>query len=140
MTLSPFHLAIPVKDIESTRIFYTETLGCSVGREASRWIDFNFFGHQVSAHIKPEALIDTKTNPVDGESIPVRHFGIVLEWDAWHQLVERLNNQHFEYLIQPTIRFANEVGEQAIFFLSDPSNNALEFKSFKDSSQLFFSG
>lgn len=139
MTLSPFHLAIPVRDIESTRKFYTEVLDCAVGRETSRWIDFNFFGHQVSAHVKPEVLTETKTNPVDGESVPVRHFGIVLEWDIWHQLVERLNNRQLEYLIKPTIRFANEVGEQATFFLIDPSGNALEFKSFKESTQLFVS-
>lgn len=137
MALSPFHLAIPVSDIESTRQFYTDVLGCTVGREASHWIDFNFFGHQVSAHVKPEALIETITNPVDGESVPVRHFGIVLEWEAWHQLVERLNSQSVDYLIEPTIRFSGEVGEQATFFLTDPSNNALEFKSFKNNERLF---
>ncbi len=138
-TLSPFHLAIPINDIESTRKFYTETLGCSVGREANSWIDFNFFGHQVSAHVKPEVLTELKTNPVDGESVPVRHFGIVLEWAAWHQFVERLNKQTVDYLIKPTIRFAGEVGEQATFFIIDPSGNALEFKSFKDRNQLFIS-
>lgn len=137
MALSPFHLAIPVSDIESTRQFYTDVLGCTVGREASHWIDFNFFGHQVSAHVKPEALIETITNPVDGESVLVRHFGIVLEWEAWHQLVERLNSQSVDYLIEPTIRFSGEVGEQATFFLTDPSNNALEFKSFKNNERLF---
>ena len=135
--LSPFHLAIPVKDIATTRDFYTEIIGCSVGREAERWIDFNFFGHQVSAHLKPEALIKTATNPVDGESVPVRHFGIVLDWEIWHKLVERLNQQKIHYLIEPTIRFVGEVGEQATFFITDPSDNALEFKSFKDKDQLF---
>ena len=135
--ISAFHLAIPVKDIESTRIFYTETIGCSVGRVAERWIDFNFFGHQVSAHLKPEALEDIPTNHVDGEAVPVRHFGLVLEWDVWHQLVERLTKQPIKYLIKPTIRFEGEVGEQATFFITDPSGNAIEFKSFKDSNQLF---
>lgn len=134
---SPFHLAIPVNDIEATRRFYTEIIGCSVGRKAERWIDFNFFGHQLSAHLKPEALGDILTNSVDGESVPVRHFGLVLEWDTWHQLVERLNQQSINYLIKPTIRFEGEVGEQATFFINDPSGNALEFKSFKDSEQLF---
>jgi uncharacterized protein len=134
---SPFHLAFPVKDIEATRAFYTEIIGCSVGREAKRWIDFNFFGHQISAHLKPEALENTPTNPVDGESVPVRHFGLVLEWNAWHQLVERLNKKEIHYLIKPMTRFSGEVGEQATFFIADPSGNALEFKSFKNRSQLF---
>ncbi len=134
---SPFHLAFPVKDIESTRAFYIEIIGCSVGRESRRWIDFNFFGHQISAHVKPEALENTSTNPVDGDSVPVRHFGLVLEWDAWHQLVERLNKKEIKYLIKPTTRFEGEVGEQATLFIIDPSGNALEFKSFKDREQLF---
>ncbi|HIF51862.1 MAG TPA: glyoxalase [Thiotrichaceae bacterium] len=133
---SPFHLAFPVSDIEVTRSFYTEIIGCSVGREAARWIDFNFFGHQISAHLV-ETTEDIPTNPVDGESIPVRHFGLVLEWNAWHQLVERLNKKEVNYLIKPTTRFEGEVGEQATFFISDPSGNALEFKSFKDREQLF---
>jgi len=132
--LPSFHLAIPVKDIEATRTFYTEMLGCAVGREAERWIDFNFFGHQLSAHIKPEALESTPTNPVDGESVPVRHFGLVLKWDAWHKLVECLDKKAVSFLIKPTIRFEGKVGEQATFFIVDPSGNA---KSFKDSDQLF---
>lgn len=135
--ISPFHLAIPVNDIETTRIFYTETIGCTVGREAERWIDFDFFGHQLSAHLKSEAFEETLTNPVDGEAVPVRHFGLVLEWKDWHQMVECLNQQAVNYLIKPTKRFAGKVGEQATFFISDPSGNALEFKSFKDSAQLF---
>jgi uncharacterized protein len=132
----PFHLAFPVTDIETTRQFYTEILGCSVGREDKRWIDFNFFGHQISAHLVEE-LEAIPTNPVDGESIPARHFGLVLEWNVWHKLVENLNTLEVNYLINPTIRFESEVGEQATFFLSDPSGNALEFKSFKDRDQLF---
>lgn len=133
----PFHLAIPVNDIETTRHFYVEILGCSVGREAVHWIDFNFFGHQLSAHLKPEAVEDIKTNPVDGESVPVRHFGLVLEWSRWHQFVERLDKLAIDYLIKPTTRFSGEVGEQATLFITDPSGNALEFKSFKDNRQLF---
>ena len=134
---SPFHLAIPVNNIEITRTFYTEILGCSVGREAERWIDFNFFGHQLSAHLKPEALESIPTSSVDGESVPVRHFGLVLECDAWHQLVECLDKNAVNYLIKPTIRFEGEVGEQATFFITDPSGNALEFKSFRDNKRLF---
>ncbi len=135
--LSAFHLAIPVNDIDSTRQFYTEVLGCIVGREAEKWIDFNFLGHQVSAHVKPEATEKCPTNPVDGESVPVRHFGLVLDWNSWHVLVDKLNEQSVEYLIKPTIRFKGEVGEQATLFIKDPSGNALEFKSFKDMNQLF---
>lgn len=134
---SPFHLAFPVKDIEATRIFYTEIIGCSVGREAERWIDFNFFGHQVSAHLIDVSEDDVPTNPVDGESVPARHFGLVLEWNAWHEMVEQLNKKEVNYLIKPTIRFKGEVGEQATFFITDPGGNALEFKSFKDRKQLF---
>lgn len=132
----PFHLAFPVTDLETTRQFYTKILGCSVGRQAERWIDFNFFGHQISAHLVDKSE-QVPANPVDGESIPVRHFGLVLEWNVWHQLVENFKNIEVSYLIEPTIRFEGEVGEQATLFIMDPSGNALEFKSFKDSSQLF---
>ena len=134
--LSPFHLAFPVNDIEATRKFYTEVIGCSVGRQAERWIDFNFFGHQISAHLVDD-LQSVATNPVDGESVPSRHFGLVLDWDKWHELVEKLNNNKMDYLIEPTIRFKGEVGEQATLFILDPSANALEFKSFKDPEKLF---
>jgi len=135
--LSPFHLAIPVNNIETTRRFYTETIGCSVGREADRWIDFNFFGHQLSAHLKPEATEAMQTNPVDGESVPVRHFGLILAWEEWHKLVNKLDQNAIEYLIKPTTRFAGEAGEQATFFINDPSGNALEFKAFKNPDSLF---
>jgi len=134
--LSPFHLAFPVKDIKATREFYTEIIGCSVGREAKRWVDFNFFGHQISAHLV-DNMDDVAANPVDGESIPSRHFGLVLEWHTWHEFVERLNRKGVNYLIKPTTRFKGEVGEQATLFILDPSGNALEFKSFKDPEQLF---
>ncbi|MBL1143046.1 MAG: glyoxalase [Proteobacteria bacterium] len=133
---SPFHLAFPVNDIEATRLFYTEVIGCSIGREAERWIDFNFFGHQISAHLV-DSLETVPTNPVDGETVPARHFGLVLEWNAWHDLVEQLNKKEVNYLIKPTIRFEGKVGEQATVFINDPSGNALEFKSFKDPEQLF---
>ena len=132
-----FHLAIPVNDLESTRDFYTRILGCETGREAELWIDFNFFGHQLSAHVKPEQTEKVKTNRVDGENMPVRHFGLVLAWKDWAQLVDRLNTYAVEYLIQPTVRFKGKAGEQATFFITDPSGNALEFKSFKNMNQLF---
>lgn len=134
---NPFHLAFPVKDIESTRQFYGHLLGCEIGREAERWIDFNFFGHQLSAHVKPEELAAAKTNEVDGDNVPVRHFGAILEWNAWHQLADKLRAEGIKFIIEPHIRFAGEVGEQATMFFLDPSGNALEFKSFKDFSQIF---
>ncbi len=134
--LFPFHLAFPVNDIEATRAFYIDVLGCTVGREAKRWIDFNFFGHQISAHLVDD-MDNVTTNPVDGETIPSRHFGLVLEWDAWHEFTERLNRKGVNYLIKPTTRFKGEVGEQVTLFILDPSGNALEFKSFKNPLQLF---
>ncbi len=138
--LPPFHLAIPVNDINTTRHFYQDILGCEVGREDTLWIDFNFFGHQVSAHVKPEATGLAKTNQVDSESVPVRHLGLILEWDVWNQLVDSLNNADIEFLIKPTIRFEGQPGEQATCFIQDPSGNALEFKSFRDMSMLFSTG
>ncbi|MEM7026713.1 MAG: VOC family protein [Pseudomonadota bacterium] len=132
-----FHLAIPVNDIANTRDFYINQLGCRIGRESERWIDFDFFGHQLSAHVKPEETHLSQTNLVDGEQVPVRHFGLVLEWNRWHQFVDQLNAQDVNYLIKPTIRFHGKTGEQATFFIQDPSGNALEFKSFKLSGQLF---
>ena len=135
--LRPFHLAIPVRDLDSTHTFYVEVLGCSVGRESGRWIDFNFFGHQLSAHVSPDELSPTRTNPVDGDDVPVRHFGIVLGWDDWHALADRLRKKNVTFLIGPTLRFKGRVGEQATLFILDPSGNALEFKSFKDDRQLF---
>ena len=135
-----FHLAYPIKDKEDTRRFYADLIGCEQGREAETWIDFDFFGHQVSFHVKPEALTGTEpTNPVDGKNVPVRHFGAVLEWDDWHALCDRLIAAGTNFVIEPYIRFKGEVGEQATMFFLDPSGNALEFKSFKDPSQIFAS-
>ena len=136
--LSPFHLAFPVKNIKETEAFFVDYLGCRVGRQAERWIDFDFFGHQISAH-----LVDTSEeeavaqNTVDGDQVPTQHFGIVLPWEAWHSFVERLNAKSITYLIAPKIRFEGDPGEQATFFILDPSGNALEFKSFKKPQQLF---
>ena len=134
---SPFHLAFPVKNIESTKFFYKEVLGCEIGREDKKWVDFNFFGHQLSAHLKPDELKKTKENPVDGKSVPVRHFGVILPWEKWQLLSKKLIKINTEFIIAPYVRFEGEVGEQATMFFLDPSGNALEFKSFKDSSQIF---
>lgn len=133
-----FHLAYPVKDIETTRRFYRDVIGCKQGREDTTWIDFDFFGHQVSFHVKPESFNDGEaTNTVDGKDVPVRHFGAILEWQQWHDLRDRLLNENTDFVIEPYIRFKGETGEQATMFFRDPSGNALEFKSFKDPSQVF---
>lgn len=139
INMPPFHLAFPVSDLAATRNFYEGMLGCEVGRTAERWIDFDFFGHQLSAHLRPEEVAQARTNEVDGDSVPVRHFGAILEWEQWHELSERLREMGLSFIIEPHIRFKGEVGEQATMFLLDPSGNALEFKSFKDMSQVFAS-
>jgi len=135
--MHPFHLAIPTNNLEETRQFYSGLLGCKIGREAPSWIDFDFFGHQLSIHLKPEETTKISANSVDGKQVPVRHFGIVLPWEDWHILSENLQRNNIEFVIEPYIRFQGEVGEQATMFFFDPSGNALEFKSFKDISQLF---
>lgn len=135
--MNPFHLAIAVDDLEKAREFYTGLFGASLGRESDHWIDFNFFGHQLTAHLKPEEVAEVKANQVDGKNVPVRHFGIVLEWQTWHDLADKLNAQSIDFVIEPYLRFEGEVGEQATMFLLDPSGNAIEFKSFKDPEQLF---
>ena len=133
-----FHLAYPVKDKEITRAFYANILGCEQGREADTWIDFDFFGHQLSFHVKPEAFTGAEpTNEVDGKEVPVRHFGAILDWDEWHALRDRLIAAGTDFVIEPYIRFKGETGEQSTMFFLDPSGNALEFKSFKDPSQVF---
>ena len=136
--MPPFHLAFAVNDLEKTRDFYTRILDCEIGREAEKWIDFNFYGHQLSAHLKPEECSVARANDVDGKKVPTRHFGVILDWDEWHKLSEKLKSVGgIEFIIEPYIRFEGEVGEQATMFFLDPSGNALEFKSFKDMSQLF---
>ena len=135
--LRPFHLAIPVTDLGKAEEFYCGLLRCSKGRTASRWIDLNFFGHQVTLHLVDVDDAQAVTNAVDGDSVPARHFGIVLEMDDWRQLAARLEENQCEFLLSPRIRFQGEVGEQATLFLLDPSGNALEFKSFADLTQLF---
>ena len=137
MTIPPFHLAFPIGAIEPTRAFYQGVLGCAVGREAERWIDFDFFGHQISAHVVDEAEAAAATNQVDGKAVPVRHFGAILEWEAWHRLAERVRAAGIAFVIEPHLRFVGEPGEQATMFFLDPSGNALEFKSFRDPARIF---
>ena len=133
----PFHLAVPIIDKDSTRAFYADLLQCETGREADTWIDFDFFGHQLSFHVKPEAFHNEPTNKVDGKDVPVRHFGAILDWKIWHDLADRLRNHNIDFVIDPYIRFEGEVGEQATMFFCDPSGNALEFKSFKNPDSIF---
>ncbi|WP_026986906.1 VOC family protein [Fodinicurvata fenggangensis] len=135
--LPPFHLAFPVADLEQTRSFYVDVLGCSVGRESDRWIDFNFYGHQITAHLRPEETKAVSASEVDGKAVPVRHFGAILDWEIWHELAEQLKAAGIDFVIEPYVRFPGEVGEQATMFFKDPSGNALEFKSFRDMSQVF---
>lgn len=135
--MPPFHLAFAVTDLEATRRFYVDVLGCRVGREDARWVDFDLFGHQVSAHLVDGPLPREPTNEVDGKRVPVRHFGAVLPWDEWHALADRLRGAGVRFLIEPGIRFAGQVGEQATLFVSDPSGNAIELKSFRDPARLF---
>ena len=137
MKTPPFHLAFPIIDLEETRHFYVDVIGCSVGREAARWIDFDFFGHQISAHVRPEACATDADNPVDGDRVPVRHFGCILEMDQWTALRDRLIQWNTEFIIEPKIRFQGRPGEQATLFIRDPSGNALEFKAFADMSLVF---
>lgn len=139
--LSPFHLALRVHDLELSRQFYVGQLGCGVGRTASRWIDYNVGGHQITVHLDEEmALPEEAANAVDGDQVPVPHFGVVMNIDDWKALGDRLGAQEVEFVIAPRIRFAGEPGEQGTFFLRDPSGNALEFKGFRDRSLLFASG
>jgi extradiol dioxygenase family protein len=131
-----FHLAVPVTDLEATRRFFTDVLGCRVGREDERWIDFDFFGHQLSAHLTEE-MPRIMTNLVDGKQIPVSHFGLVLEWRQWHAVVERLREKSVTFLVDPCLRFEGQAGEQATLFVQDPSGNAIELKSFREPARLF---
>jgi len=134
--LSPFHLAFPVRDLEESRTFYAGLLGCPTGRESKEWIDFDLYGHQIVAHLAPPER-DAATNKVDDKDVPVRHFGVILEWSQWETLAERLEQAGVKFVIEPGIRFKGQVGEQATMFFKDPSGNALEFKAFRDRSRIF---
>ncbi len=137
MTLRPFHLAFPVHDLDAAREFYGNVIGCAEGRSSDHWIDFDFFGHQIVAHLDVSARAVAVHNPVDGHDVPVPHFGVVLTMPIWEELAERLKAAGTRFGIEPHIRFKGEVGEQATMFFYDPSGNALEFKAFADDSLLF---
>jgi len=138
MTSRPrFHLAFPVRDLADARAFYGTVLGCPEGRSSSEWVDFDFFGHQIVAHLSADGLADKAHNEVDGEEVPVRHFGVILSMAEWQNLVNRLQRSNVNFVIAPQIRFAGLPGEQATFFINDPSGNALEFKAFDDESRIF---
>lgn len=137
MSLSPFHLAFPVDDLVAARHFYGVILGCPEGRSAEEWIDFNLHGHQIVAHLAPEIVRQRATNPVDGEDVPVPHFGVILPMDEWKALSERLRDASIDFVIPPTIRFEGQPGEQATMFFLDPAGNALEFKAMANAANLF---
>ncbi len=136
--LYPFHLAFPVKNLADTKIFYTQILGCSLGRTNDKWIDFNFFGHQITAHLSPESFnLEDDANIVDGKNVPVRHFGLILDWENWHIIKNNLIKQKVSFIIEPYIRFSGQKGEQATLFIADPSFNGIELKSFKEKEMIF---
>jgi extradiol dioxygenase family protein len=135
--LSPFHIAIPVHNLDECRNFYRDILQCEEGRSAEHWVDFNLFGHQLVIHYKPREVKDAYANPVDGKQVPVPHYGVVLPWDTFTKFSADLKTKGVKFIIEPYIRFQGEVGEQATMFFLDPAGNALEFKAFKDLSQLF---
>jgi extradiol dioxygenase family protein len=137
-TLQPFHLAVAVDDLAAARRFYGGLLGCAEGRSSPEWVDFDFFGHQLVAHLDLHRASRTSiSNEVDGKDVPVPHFGVVLEWDHWHRLAQALRAGGVRFGIEPGVRFQGQVGEQATMFFFDPAGNALEFKAFRDPSRLF---
>ena len=137
-TQSPFHLAIPVWNLDRCRIFYRDVLGCEEGRHSDHWVDFNFFGHQLVIHFKPkEENTSIHANPVDGKQVPVPHFGVILPWEEFEVFSEHLKSKKIDFIIEPYVRFKGQVGEQATLFFYDPSGNALEFKAFRDTAQIF---
>jgi len=137
MSLPPFHLAFPVDDLPAARRFYGELLGCREGRSAEEWVDFDLYGHQIVAHLAPDLAPRRSSNAVDGANVPVPHFGLVLPMDEWKALAERLQSEAVRFVIEPTVRFAGQPGEQATMFFLDPAGNALEFKAMADPATLF---
>ena len=136
-SLRPFHLAFPIYSLDITIKWYTNILGCTIGRQDVKWVDFNFYGHQISGHLIDEDDIRLQTNIVDGENIPARHFGIILKMNEWKKLSEKLISKNIEFIIKPNIRFKGQKGEQSTFFIKDPNENVLEFKSFKNDEMIF---
>lgn len=137
MNIPRFHLAFPVHDLELAREFYTKVLGCSLGRESDKWIDFNLYGHQVVAHLSPKDCSNVQTNSVDGDKVPALHFGVILPWNEWESLGKKISESAIHFMIEPKTRFKEGKGEQGTFFIQDPSGNALEFKSFKNDKMVF---
>ncbi|EGN74461.1 Putative dioxygenase of extradiol dioxygenase family [Idiomarina sp. A28L] len=137
MAVAPFHLAIPVDDLDKARAFYGELLGCGEGRSSDHWIDWNFHGHQLVTHVAPDRLLPPVSNPVDGHDVPVPHFGVVLDMESWEALAARVHEAGIKFVIEPYVRFKGKPGEQATMFFYDPAGNALEFKAFADIGQLF---
>ena len=137
MSIPRFHLAFPVHDLDEARKFYSHTLDCVIGRESESWIDFNLYGHQIVAHLSPKDCNPSSTNNVDEDEIPCRHFGLILEWEDWESLKDKIKKLDYPFLVKPKIRFKSKPGEQGIFFINDPSGNALEFKTFKNGSMVF---
>lgn len=135
--LSPFHLAISVNNFESCKIFYKEILGCKEGRSSDHWADFNFFGHQLVIHFEKSRINSSNSNLIDGKEVPVPHFGIILKWNDFNNFADSLTKKKVKFIIKPYISFKGLVGEQSTMFFKDPSENALEFKSFKDTKQIF---
>ncbi|MBU4611443.1 VOC family protein [Achromobacter sp. GG226] len=135
--MPPFHLAFPVHDLAAARRFYGELLGCPEGRSSDEWVDFNFYGHQIVAHLAPDECGTAQANDVDGKNVPVRHFGAVLTLAQWEALAEKLKAAGTKFVIEPYIRFKGEPGEQATMFFMDPSNNAVELKAFANLDSLF---
>ncbi len=136
-TIYPFHIAIPVHNLEECRTFYRDILNCEEGRSSDHWVDFNLFGHQLVIHYKPKSEEKLHTNAVDGKSVPVPHYGVVLPWETFQEFSTLLRRKGIQFIIEPYIRFEGQVGEQATMFFLDPAGNALEFKAFKDINQLF---
>ena len=137
--ITPFHVAVPVYDLQEARAFYRDVLGCEEGRSSDQWVDFSLYGHQFVIHLKPRPIQQENLhhNPVDGHDVPVPHYGVVLDWEDWHILEQKLKAKGIKFVIEPYIRFKGLPGEQATMFFLDPSGNALEFKAFQDINQLF---
>ena len=135
--ISPFHVAIPVHDVQLARAFYRDVMGCPEGRSSEQWVDFDLYGHQFVIHYKPKSESSTHTNQVDGHAVPVPHYGVVLPWEEWEALAARLKAAAIKFVIEPYIRFEGKPGEQATMFFLDPCGNALEFKAFRDLGQMF---
>jgi extradiol dioxygenase family protein len=140
MSAPPFHLAFPVANLAAVREFYSSVLRCEIGRESERWIDFNFFGHQITAHLDGTDIHQPSRNQVDNKAVPARHFGVILDWNDWDELLERVKSYDIAFYIEPYTRFSGEVGEQRTFFIQDPSENFLEFKCFQDKTYIFKTG